>query len=93
VPDLTILLDHPVEHGLAKARALAKAKEAHAAGDRIEREDLSFHYKVRKGYLAIARTNPRRVKLVKVHPTIEATQQEIIVLVEHLLKRKRFTTR
>jgi len=51
-PDLTILLDIPVEEGLA--RKMAKKQ------DRFEREALAFHQKVREGYLKLAVAEPER---------------------------------
>lgn len=58
VPDLTLLLDFPVEAGLQRARA----RNAQAAGDnedRFERESLAFHHRVRQGYLALAAQHKR----------------------------------
>lgn len=56
VPDLTVLLDVPVSQGLARKRG------KHV--DRFEQERLSFHEKVRRGYLALARQEPRRFLLI-----------------------------
>jgi dTMP kinase len=52
--DLTVLCDLPVETGLKRAigRALGK--------DRMEREKISFHRRVRKTFLQIAASEPRR---------------------------------
>ena len=50
-PDLTILLDMSPEQGLARKRSLK---------DRFELEDLSFHHRVREGYLKMAATEPDR---------------------------------
>ena len=52
MPDLTILLDMPVEQGQERKR-LHKA-------DRIEQEALDFHQKVRDGYLALSKEEPSR---------------------------------
>jgi dTMP kinase len=46
-PDLTFLIDIPVELSLARLRARGGA-------DRLEREDRAFHTLVREGYLALA---------------------------------------
>ncbi len=57
VPDLTILLDLPVEAGLARK----------AVGDRNRFEaefDLAFHQRVREGYLAMAAVEPERFAVV-----------------------------
>jgi len=64
IPDLTILLDCPVPKGLDRAnRRLARNGRMDDEG-RFEQESLLFHEKVRRGYLNIARHNPRRVFLV-----------------------------
>jgi dTMP kinase len=57
VPDLTFLLDLPVEEGLRRRH------EAHANGDelnRLDRETVAFHERVRAGYLALAESEPTR---------------------------------
>jgi dTMP kinase len=51
-PDLTILLDIPVETGFARN----KDKKP----DRFETENLDFHRRVRKGYLTLAKAEPKR---------------------------------
>jgi dTMP kinase len=49
-PDLNILLDLPVEKGLSRK---------HSNGnDRFEAEHISFHQRVRNGYLEMAKQNP-----------------------------------
>ncbi len=50
-PDLIVLLDIPSEQGLARKRSLK---------DRFELEDLSFHRRVREGYLKLAEAEPDR---------------------------------
>ena len=50
-PDLIILLDIPPEQGLARKRSLK---------DRFELEDLSFHQRVREGYVKMAAAAPDR---------------------------------
>jgi dTMP kinase len=50
-PDLIIFLDIPPEQGLARKRSLK---------DRFELEDLSFHRRVREGYVKIAAADPDR---------------------------------
>ena len=52
VPDLTILLDMPVEAGLAR--------KADKAKDRFEQESTEFHRRVREGYLKMAKAEPGR---------------------------------
>jgi len=53
-PDMTVLLDLPVEVGLAR-------KHTQQAGwNRFEAETLAFHSEVREGYHALAESEPRR---------------------------------
>jgi len=54
-PDLTLLLDVPVEVSVVRL-----AQRAGGQRDRIEREDAAFFIRVRDGYLALARTEPKR---------------------------------
>jgi dTMP kinase len=74
-PDLTILLDVPVEAGLARK----------APGDvtRFEVEfDLDFHRRVRDGFLAIAAGEPERIAVVDATGDIDAVSAEIARLVD-----------
>ncbi|MBR7518529.1 hypothetical protein KC217_22945, partial [Mycobacterium tuberculosis] len=57
---LTLVLDLPVETGLARAHARRGADTA----DRFERDDLSIHEARRQGFLAIAAAEPQRVAVI-----------------------------
>src|SRR5581483_3281897 len=59
-PDLTIILDVPVEIGLGRAAA----RRGNAAPDRFESEDVKFHQKLREGYREIAAAEPHRCVLL-----------------------------
>jgi dTMP kinase len=54
-PNLTILLDIDVQNGLKRARDLTPDK----TGDRLERELVDFHKRVKKGYLKLAENEDR----------------------------------
>jgi len=72
-PHLTILLDLPVKDGLAKC---GNNK------DRIEGRSCEYHQRVRKGYLKMARIEPKRIKIVKVKPDKSRTQEDIRRIIE-----------
>ena len=69
VPTRTIVLDLPPEKGLSRA-TIHKA-------DRLERESLTFHKKVRDGFLALAEAEPHRVRVVDADNTPEQIAVEI----------------
>jgi dTMP kinase len=58
-PDLTFLLDLPVEVGLK--RAWKRLKKDRTGEDRFEKEALDFHRRIREGYLTLARKEPSRI--------------------------------
>jgi len=67
-PNLTILIDCPVETGLKRARARIEAATRSDASstreERFELESLQFHQRVREGYLALAAEEPQRFIVV-----------------------------
>jgi len=86
MPDLTILLDLPIEVGLVRAKSLKKKESEAGEGDRIEQEDADFHRRLRKGFLALADEAPERIKLVTVSGNIEETRRAVISIVDNFLK-------
>lgn len=84
MPDLTVILDIPVKLGLQRA-----VKKGIRGGDRMEREKVAFHRRVRAGYLEIARKAGSRVKMVPVKGPPDKIQAEIRRLVSFQLQRKR----
>jgi dTMP kinase len=68
VPDLTLLYDVEASSGLARARA----RDGGVSG-RFEAADLAFHQAVRNAYLAIARREPDRVRVIRT----EAPREEV----------------
>jgi dTMP kinase len=63
-PDLTIILDVPVEIGLKRAAA----RRGQGAPDRFESEDIRFHQELREAYREIAAANPGRCVLIDATP-------------------------
>ena len=56
-PDLTLILDLPVELGLSRAAA-------RGGDDRFEKKGRDFHERLRQGFLAIAAAEPQRCAVV-----------------------------
>jgi len=59
-PDLTVILDVPVEVGMQRAAA----RRGSGAPDRFEAEDVKFHQQLRDAYRQIAADEPKRCVLV-----------------------------
>ncbi|HPF09749.1 MAG TPA: dTMP kinase, partial [Candidatus Cloacimonadota bacterium] len=70
VPDLTILLDLPVEQGLERIKGRNL--------DRLELEDISFHQKVRQQFLFIAKKQASRYLVLDGSKAPEDLHQEIL---------------
>ena len=72
-PDLTLLLDVPVELGLERV----KQRRGEAKPDRFEAENVEFHQKLREAYLAIAAAAPERCVVIDASGTKEAVARKI----------------
>ncbi len=77
-PDLTVILDLPVEIGLARAAA-------RSAADRIERLDRGFHEKLRQGFRQIAAENPIRCILIDATGDQQTVHRAVVQAVEQRL--------
>ncbi len=77
-PDLTLILDLPVETGLARALERGDA-------DRYERMGAAFHRRLREGYLDIARREPDRCVLVDARGDLDAVHRDILGAVHERL--------
>ena len=62
-PDLTLLLDCPVEVGLGRARQRIENSSG-PREERFELESLAFHQRVRDGYLQLAHEEPERFVII-----------------------------
>jgi len=85
-PDLTLLLDCPSTLGLKRAvrRNQIERKEKE---DRFEREQAQFHRRVRKGYLFLAKKEPRRVKVIDSRQGEEKVFEKIRKIVDQWIVR------
>jgi dTMP kinase len=73
MPDLTIMLDIPVEIGLARANK----RRGSAKPDRFEAENIEFHQRLREAYLAIAAEEPQRCVVIDASAGREAVARQI----------------
>lgn len=80
MPDLTIILDLPAEIGLQRANA----RRGTGTADRFEKETIDLHVKRRDAYLAIAKAEPERCRIVAADRPADAIAAEIAELVDTL---------
>jgi dTMP kinase len=77
-PNMTILLDAPLEIGLQRANS-------RALSDRFEQEKLDFFERVRNAYLARATASPNRYQIIDASQSLADVQQDILRVLEQLL--------
>ncbi|MEY3038364.1 MAG: hypothetical protein RL143_931 [Pseudomonadota bacterium] len=75
--DLTLLLDLPVEVGMARARA-------RAALDRFEQEKVEFFERVRTRYLERAATSHGRIQVIDAAPALPEVQAQIAAALKQM---------
>lgn len=80
MPDLTFLLDLPVEQGL-------KRRERDGNWNRLDAYDLEFHRRVRQGYLALADSQPERWVVLDGQQEVNRVHTEIMRIVETRLSQ------
>ena len=84
-PDLTLLLDLPPKVGLARAWKELNKGTRSGTESRFEGETLSFHEKVRSGYLELARHEPDRFKIIDAANEETRVQADIQGVLEQYL--------
>jgi dTMP kinase len=85
-PNLTLLLDAPIELSLARARKRNLERGA-AAGDRFEREQEEFFKRVREAYLAIARADPNRIAVIDASRSVDEVKTSVAEAVRKFINR------
>ena len=78
-PDCTLLLDLPVNVGLARARG-----RADGSTDRFEAETTAFFERVRAGYLELARREPRRFRVIDAAAPLDRVVAQVEGVLEDL---------
>lgn len=83
-PDLTLILDIPVEIGLKRA-------SNRSTPDRFEQEQVEFFQRVRMGYLNTAKDDPQRCAVIDASQSLDRVQLDIKTALEaFLVKTKVF---
>lgn len=78
-PDLTLLLDTQPELGLGRKRNIES--------DRFDDEDITFHRKVREGYMCEVKKEPARWHVIQAHQPIDVISKVILdIVLPHLVK-------
>jgi dTMP kinase len=74
-PDLTLLLDLPLE--IALRRRSARSEDGHKTADRLESRSLAYHERVRQGFLSEARRRPERIHVIDARASVEQVQDAL----------------
>lgn len=82
MPELTLLLDLPVEMGMQRIAGRGER-------DRLEAEDMSFHDRVRRAFLALAGESPQRIVRIDAAAPPEAVAGEIWAAVAPRLRERK----
>jgi dTMP kinase len=77
-PDLTLLMDLPVEIGLERAGRRSEP-------DRFERQTLAFFERVRNGYLSLARAEPERFRVIDASQSLPEVSEQISAVIDAFL--------
>jgi len=81
-PDLTFILDIPVNEGLARAGKRMENDNGGTTEDRFERIGSQFHERLRQGYLSIAKLNPKRCHVIDARQSIDDIHAQILSIIE-----------
>jgi dTMP kinase len=82
-PDITFLLDCPVELGLSRTVHRRSDPSKAKNDDRFENENLEFHEKVRRGFLDLARAEPERFYVIDA----SQSEEEVFAAVKEIVDR------
>jgi dTMP kinase len=78
-PDLTLLLDVPVETGLARASSRSDP-------DRFEQEQVEFFERVRRAYLEMAGAAPGRYRIIDAAQPLDSVQQQLTTVLADIVR-------
>lgn len=86
-PDLTLLLDLPVEQGLGRALQREVLAQDSTEG-RFEREAVEFHQRVRSGYRTLADQDPERYRIIDAARPLEQIHREISTIIDQFMEQR-----
>jgi len=81
MPDLTFFIDVSVEKALERV----KGRQHKAEADRIESREVLFHRKVREGFIQLAQSEPRFVRIASEERSVEAIHREVMEILKQRL--------
>lgn len=82
MPDITFLLDLPVQKGISRAGSRNRQAGTVISEGRFDSESLDFHHRVREGYLELARQSPARIKVIDADRDPEKIFADCLVALE-----------
>ncbi len=77
-PHLTFFLDLPIQDGLARRQRAKKQ-------NRLDHESLSFHRRVRRGFLALTKQYPERIQQIDARQSPHALADQIASMTSHII--------
>lgn len=83
MPNLTLYFDIDPKEGLARIQANEEREV-----NRLDMEQLSFHEKVREGYLMLVERFPERIKIVDASASIDAVLEKSLVIIQDYIKKQ-----
>ena len=81
-PHLTFFLDLPIQEGLAR-------RERSKKHDRLDQESLDFHQRVRRGFLALAKQDTKRIQKMDARQSPEDLASQIASIADHMIQHTR----
>ncbi|WP_339773944.1 dTMP kinase [uncultured Thalassospira sp.] len=86
-PDLTLMMDLPIETGLE--RAGARFANVSAAEDRFEKMALDFHRRLQQGFHEITVAEPQRCRVIDADGDVDTVTKRVATVVENFLENRR----
>jgi dTMP kinase len=80
-PDLTLFLNVSPEIGLLRSRHVEKPHATQGSLDRIESEELAFHFKIQEAFHSLAEEDPMRIHCIEAHQTPLKVFEEAVEII------------